>query len=151
MAGIEKGGVAARAAWSLIDPDAVQRIDVLLLPDDICTEVIRSLMILARSVMRAIAISARIDFPELRATVWQQLAALPRDNPASESVRILVTASDDPEVADLVTADTFGNADPADVAIEFGVLLNILASGYTEAFGEPTSRYYDKIRAWLGV
>jgi hypothetical protein len=118
---------------------------------DVRTEVIRSLMILARSVMRAIAISARIDFPELRATVWQQLAASPRDNPASESVRILVTASDDPEVADLVTADTFGNADPAHVALEFGVLINILASGYTEAFGEPPSRYYDKIRAWFGL
>jgi hypothetical protein len=62
-----------------------------------------------------------------------------------------MTASDDPEVADLVTADMFGGADPADVAFEFGVLVNILASGFTEAFGEQMPRYYDKIRAWLGT
>jgi hypothetical protein len=151
MAGIEKGGVAARAAWTLVDPDAVERVHLSLLPDDVGTEVIRALMIVARRLIRYLAASACIDYPELRATVWQQLAALPRDNSASESARILVTASDDPELADLVTADMFGNPDPTDVAFEFGVLVNILATGFTEAFREPTPRHYDKIRAWLGA
>jgi hypothetical protein len=151
MAGIERGGVAARAAWTLIDPDAVERVHISLLPDDVGTEVIRALMIVARRLIRRLAASACIDYPVVQATVWRQLAALPRDNSASESARILMTASDDPELADLVTADMFGNADPADVAFEFGVLINILASGFTEAFGERTPRNYDKIRAWLGA
>jgi hypothetical protein len=148
MAGIEKGGAAARAAWTLIDPDAVERVHISLLPDDVGTEVIRALMIVARRLIRCLAAAACIEYPVVQATVWQQLAALPRDNSASESARILMTASDDPELADLVTADMFGNADPADVAFEFGVLVNVLASGFTEAFGE---RHYDQIRAWLGA
>jgi hypothetical protein len=151
MTGIEKGGAAARAAWTLIDPDAVERVHISLLPDDVGTEVIRALMIVARRLIRCLAASACIDYAVLQATVWQQLAALPRDNSASESARILMTASDDQELADLVTADMFGNADPADVAFEFGVLVNVLASGFTEAFGERTPRHYDKIRAWLGA
>lgn len=143
--------MAARAAWTLIDPDAAERVHISLLPDDLGIEVIRVLMIVARSVIRAIAASARIDYLELRAIAWQQLAALPGDDSAAQSVRMLVTACDDAELAALVTTEMFGNTDPADIAIEFGALLYILASGFTEASGQPRTLYYDRIRQWLGA
>lgn len=100
--------------------------------------------------MRAFATSAHVSYRDLRVNVWQQLAAMPRDNCASESVRVLLTAWDEPELASLVTADMFSNADPADIAFEFAVLLNALASCFTEVVGGPP-QYYNKIRAWLGV
>jgi len=51
----------------------------------------------------------------------------------------------------LVTAATLGDADPADIAFEFAVLLNVLVSTLTTFVGEPLSDYYEKIRAWLGA
>jgi len=83
--------------------------------------------------------------------MWQQLAMLAGDKPASESVRVLLTAHDDPELARCVTADMLSNADPADVAFEFAFLLNVLAATFTATVGEPPPRYYEKIRAWLGA
>jgi hypothetical protein len=150
MAGIEKGGAAAHAAWSLIDPCAAERTHISSLPDDVATDVVRTLMIITRSIMRTIATSTEVSYRDLRAHVWQQLAAMPRDNDASESVRVLLTAWDEPELANLVTADMFSDADPADIAFEFAVLLNVLASGFTWLIGGPP-QYYNKIRAWLGV
>ena len=63
----------------------------------------------------------------------------------------MLTAWDDPELAMLVTAATLGDADPADIAFEFAVLLNVLVSTLTTFVGEPLSDYYEKIRAWLGA
>jgi hypothetical protein len=40
-------------------------------------------------------------------------------------VRVLLTAWDDPQLAEFVTADMLSNPDPADIAFEFGFLLNI--------------------------
>ncbi len=151
MTGVEKGGVAARAAWRMIDPGAVERTEIYQLPDDVGVQVLRTLMIMSRSIMRAIATVSHLSYCELRARVWQQLAVAPRDNSASEAVRVLLTAWDDPELAKLVTADMLGDADPADIAFEFAVLLNILASALTTFVGEPLPDYYDKIRAWLGA
>jgi hypothetical protein len=79
-------------------------------------------MIVSRSIMRTIATSMQVSYRDLRAGVWQQLAAMPRDNCASESVRVLLTAWDESELANLVTADMFSNADRADIAFEFAVL-----------------------------
>lgn len=73
MAGIERGGLAARAAWNLIDPDADERIPISLLPDDVGNDVIRTLMLVARSVMRAIAASANVSHADVRARLWQNL------------------------------------------------------------------------------
>jgi hypothetical protein len=151
MDGIEKGGVAARAAWTLIDPDAVERVAISLLPEDVGNDVIRTLMLIARSVLRALAASTEVSYTELRATMWQQLAGLTDDNPASESVRILLTALDDPELAPFVTADMLSTADPADVAFEFALLLNILSSTFTTTVGEALPKYYERIRVWLGA
>lgn len=151
MDGIERGGFAARAAWNLIDPDAIECVPIWLLPDDVGNDVIRTLMLIARSVIRTIAASTHVGHTELRAKMWQQLAVLPSDNPARESVRILLTAWDDPELARFVTADTLSNADPTDVAFEFALLLNILSSTFTTTVGQELPKYYDTIRAWLGA
>jgi hypothetical protein len=59
------------------------------LPDDVGVKVIRILMIISRSVIRAIA-AANIAYSELRAHVWQLLATMPIDNAASESARVLL-------------------------------------------------------------
>jgi hypothetical protein len=122
VSGIGKGGAAARAAWNLIDPDAIERTPISLLPDDVGNDVIWVLMLVARSVIRAIASSTQLSYADLRATMWQQLALVREDNPASECVRALLTAWDDPELAQFVTADMLGNADSADVAFEFALL-----------------------------
>jgi hypothetical protein len=151
VAGIAKGGAAARAAWNLIDPDALERIPISLLPDDVGNDVIRVLMLIARSVIRAIASSTQMSYVELRARLWQQLALVLEDNPASECVRVLLTAWDDTELAQFVTADMLSIADPADIAFEFAFLLRVVASTFTASVGEPLPRYYEKIRAWLGV
>lgn len=151
MGGIERSSAAARAAWNLIDPGALDRVPISLLPNEIGNDVIRTLMLIARSVIRAIAASAEVSHTEFRARVWQQLAGMPWDNPASESVRILLTAWDDPELAQLVTAETLSNADPADIAFEFAFLLDTLASTLTTTAGIPLPQYYEKIRAWLGA
>ena len=66
-------------------------------------------------------------------------------------MRVLLTAWDDPELAQFVTADMLGGADPADIAFEFAFLLNMLASPFTATVGDPPPQYYAKIRAWLGV
>lgn len=151
MAGIERGGAAARAAWNLIDPCVVERIPISVLADDVGNDVIRVLMLIVRSVIRAIATSTQTSYADLRAEMWQQLALLLGENPASESMRVLLTAWDDPELAQFVTADMLDNADPAEIAFEFAFLLNILASTFTATVGEPLPQYYKKIRAWLGV
>ena len=149
MDGIQKGGVAARAAWNLINPDALERIPISVLPDDVGNDVIRVLMLISRSVIRAIATFTHMSSADLRAKLWQQLALLSEDSPASESVRVLLTAWDDPELAQFVNADMLSNADPADIAFEFAFLLNALASTFTATVGEPLPQYYEKIRAWL--
>jgi hypothetical protein len=145
---IEKGGAAARAAWNLINPDALERTSISVLPDDVGNDVIRVLMLIARSVIRAIANSASMSYAELRAKMWEQLALLAEDSPASQSVRVLLTAWDDPELAQLVNADMLSSADPADIAFEFAFLLNVLASTFAATVGEPP-QYYEKIRTWL--
>lgn len=147
MAVIERGGAAARAAWNLIDPNAVERTPISLLPDEVGNEAVRTLMLIARCVISAVAACTYTSPTDLRADVWRQLAILPEDNPASESVRILLTAWDDPDLAELVTADMFSDANPADIAFEFGVLL---ASTFTTTVG-AAQQYYDTIRAWLGA
>lgn len=148
---IERSGEAARAAWHLIDPDALERAPISLLPDEVATDVIRTLMMIARSVIRAIAALVKMNDADLRASMWQQLSVLPGDNPASESVRLLLTAWEDPDLAQCVNADMLSDADPADVAFEFAFLLNILASTFTTTAGEPLPQFYEKIRAWLGA
>jgi hypothetical protein len=151
MAGFVKGGAAARVAWNLIDPDAIERVHISSVPDDVGVEVIRALMIISRSVIRDIAAAAHVAYSDLRVHLWQQLAAMPTDSAASESARVLLTAWDDPELADLVTADMLSNADPADIAVELALLLTILASMFTRMIGEPLQQYYFRIRAWLDV
>jgi hypothetical protein len=79
--------------------------------------------------------------------MWQQLATLAGDSPATESVRVLLTAHDDPELARCVTADMLSTADPADVAFEFAFLLNVRAATFTATVGKPPLRYWEKIRA----
>lgn len=66
-------------------------------------------------------------------------------------MRILLTAWDDPELAQLVTAEMLSNADPADIAFEFAFLLNVLASTFTTTVGKPLIQFYEKIQAWLGA
>jgi len=70
-AGIERGGVAARAGWNLIDPEIVEPVPISLLPDDLGNDVIRTLMLTARSVIRAIAVSTHMSYRDLRAKMWQ--------------------------------------------------------------------------------
>ena len=65
MSAIERGGAAARAAWKLIDPDALERILISLLPDEVSTEVIWTLIMMAGSVTRAIAAPAKMSDADL--------------------------------------------------------------------------------------
>src|SRR5450631_2647057 len=50
--------------------------------------------------------------------MWQQLAMLAGDKPASESVRVLLTAHDDPELARCVTADMQSHCRRAATAVQ---------------------------------
>jgi hypothetical protein len=91
--------------------------------DDVGVEVIRTLTIISRCVIRALAASAPCDLHRSACYVWQQLAAMRMGNAASESARVLLTAWDDPELAALVAADMLGEQ----------------------------QQYYDRIRAWFGA
>jgi len=66
-------------------------------------------------------------------------------------VRVLSTTQDNPELAQCLTADMLSNADPADVALEYAFLLNVLAATFTATVSELPPRYWEKIRAWLGA
>jgi len=61
-AGIERGGVAARARWNLINPEIVQPVPTSSLPDDLRNDVIRTLTLTARSVIKAIAVSTHMNY-----------------------------------------------------------------------------------------
>jgi hypothetical protein len=56
------------------------------------------------------------------------IGVLLEDNPASECVRVLLAAWDDPELTAARDGRHARHADPADIAFEFALLLNALAS-----------------------
>ena len=62
MSGFREGGAAARAAWNLIEPDALDSAPISSLPNEVGSDVIRTLILVACGVIRTVAA------PHMRAT-----------------------------------------------------------------------------------